>query len=187
MDTDDKLEVVNDNDETIGLETRFIIHKKGLLHREVHVWFVTPDGQLIFQHRSPSKDTYPDLLDATVGGHVEIGMNYSETAIKETLEETGIAVKATDLRELKLIKSKHLDNVTGTINYAFKMQYGYVYDGDISDLKVESGKSVGFEAWPIEKILVLSDDEKRHFIPALFNADFQQIFKKLQEIIVTYD
>jgi len=65
------LEIVNENDEVIGLENRTKIHTEGLLHREIHVWFITPNGEIVFQHRAKDKDTYPDKLDATVGGHVE--------------------------------------------------------------------------------------------------------------------
>jgi isopentenyldiphosphate isomerase len=86
------LEVVNENDEVVGTESRESIHQKGLFHREVHVLFYTPKGEIIFQHRAKDKDMYPDLLDATVGGHVEIGDSYEATAIKEAAEETGIRV-----------------------------------------------------------------------------------------------
>ena len=77
------LEVVDENDNIVGLETRVNVHKDGLLHREIHIFFITPNGEIIFQHRAKDKDTYPDKLDATVGGHVDPGMSYEETAIKE--------------------------------------------------------------------------------------------------------
>ena len=68
-----KLNIIDENGNITGEETRENIHKQGLLHREIHVWFYTPKGEILFQHRAKDKDTYPDLLDATVGGHVEIG------------------------------------------------------------------------------------------------------------------
>ena len=71
-----RLNIVNEEGEIVGVETREDIHNQGLLHRECHVWFYTPAGEIIFQHRAKDKDTYPDLLDATVGGHVEIGSDY---------------------------------------------------------------------------------------------------------------
>ena len=66
-----KLNIVDENDQIIGEDTRENIHRKGLLHREIHVWFYTPKSEIVFQHRAKNKDTFPDLLDATVGGHVE--------------------------------------------------------------------------------------------------------------------
>jgi isopentenyldiphosphate isomerase len=35
------LEIVDENDNVIGLETREKVHREGLLHREIHIWFVT--------------------------------------------------------------------------------------------------------------------------------------------------
>ena len=86
-----KLNIIDENGNITGEETRENIHKQGLLHREIHVWFYTPKGEILFQHRAKDKDTYPDLLDATVGGHVEIGADYESAALQELEEETGIS------------------------------------------------------------------------------------------------
>ncbi len=48
------LEIVDDSDTVIGVRSREEIHTLGLRHREVHVWFVTPDNDIIFQRRSPT-------------------------------------------------------------------------------------------------------------------------------------
>jgi len=157
--------VVNNNDEVIGQETREKIHEHGLLHREIHVYFITPNKEIIFQHRAKDKDTFPDLLDATVGGHVEIGDSYEQTAIKETEKETGIKIKANDLIPVgKIIKSTR-DEVTGRTNNTINSTYIYIYGGDIKDLKIESGEALGFEGRPLEKLLQLTDEEKTRFIP----------------------
>jgi isopentenyldiphosphate isomerase len=179
------LEIVNEQDEVIGQETRDKIHTEGLLHREIHVWFITPDGSIVFQHRAKDKDTYPDLLDATVGGHVEIGQTYEQTAVKETKEETGVDIVMSDLHLLKKVHRRSIDSVTGKINYAFRVQYAYMYRGNIADLKIEKGKAIGFEAWPIEKIFVLSDNEKRLFIPAVYSPEFLALFRECMTLITT--
>ena len=84
-----RLNIVDENGEIIGENTRENIHNQGLLHREIHVWFYTPKGEIIFQHREKDKDTYPDLLDATVGGHVEIGSDF----VKQTHEKIAKALE----------------------------------------------------------------------------------------------
>lgn len=162
------LNLVDDNDNIIGVEDRNIIHEKGLLHREVHVHFVTPENEIIFQHRAKNKDTYPNLLDATVGGHVEIGDSYEESAIKETFEETGIAVSEKDLILFDKIHKKSKDEVTGMTNHAFQKEFVYIYKGNIDDLKVEDGKALGFVVFPIDKLLNLSKEEKSKFIPYIY-------------------
>src|SRR3989338_8272977 len=101
-----KLNTVDENGNIIGEETRENIHNQGLLHREIHVWFYTPKDAIIFQHREKDKDTYPDLLDATVGGHVEIDSNYENTALQEVAEETGIKAEKNNLAFIQMVRSE---------------------------------------------------------------------------------
>lgn len=177
------LEVVDENDNVIGLETRAKVHQEGLLHREIHVWFMTPNREIIFQHRAKDKDTYPDLLDATIGGHVEPGMTYEETAFKEGEEETGITLDSNKLKLIRKIHKKTFDEVTGRTNNTIRSQYAYLFDAKVEDLKVESGKSIGFEAWPINSLSNLTLEDKRKFIPAILSQEFLDIFEEGQKIL----
>ena len=47
------LEVVNDKNQVIGLETRAIVHAKGLRHRAVYCLVFDSKGKLLLQQRSP--------------------------------------------------------------------------------------------------------------------------------------
>ncbi len=176
------LNIVNDNDEIIGEKTREEIHKEGWLHREVHVYFVTPALEIIFQHRAKDKDIFPDLLDATVGGHVEIGQSYEETALKEAEEETGLKIDLADLILVKKIKKRALDKSTGKINNAFNARYLYIYRGNLSDLKVEAGRAIGFEAWLLDKLATLSADDKAKFIPSILEFSTTELVEFIKKI-----
>jgi isopentenyldiphosphate isomerase len=177
------LEVVDENDNVVGLETRGKIHKEGLLHREIHIWFFTPRAEIIFQHRAKDKDTYPDKLDATVGGHVEPSMTYEETAIKECKEETGVDIDVNKLILLKKMRRKSFDQVTGLINNSMRPQYAYLYEGSIDDLQIEKGKSEGFEAWKIEKLYSLEGKDKDKFVSVIYDKEMIELFKKAQELL----
>ncbi|MFA5098627.1 MAG: NUDIX domain-containing protein [Candidatus Paceibacterota bacterium] len=178
-----RLNIVDESGNIIGEETRDNIHKQGLLHKEIHVWFYTPKKEIIFQHREKDKDTFPDLLDATVGGHVEIGANYESTAIQEIKEETGINAEKESLYFIKIVKSKIFDEVTGMTNNALRAVYAYLYKGGVEDLIVEKGKSIGFEVWPIEKIFNISPSDKKKFISVIFEDEMLDIFKEIQKLI----
>jgi len=61
----EKLSILDEQGNIIGEEYRDVIHQKGLLHGEVHVWCLTTNNELIFQHRAKDKDiilTYLMLL-----------------------------------------------------------------------------------------------------------------------------
>jgi len=176
------LNIVNESDEIIGEETRENIHQNGLLHREIHVYFITPQKEIIFQHRAKDKDTYPDLLDAAVGGHVEIGDSYEQTAIKETEEETGVKIKPSDLIYVNKIRKYSEDKATNKINNVFGTRYFYLYKGEIKDLKVEAGKSLGFEVWPLDKLLNLNEEEKARFIPYILSCITTELFETINRL-----
>jgi len=178
-----QLDIYDENEQIIGRATRAEIHRAGLLHREVHVWFYTPQGEVIFQHRAPNKDTYPDLLDATVGGHVEIGDNYLDSAIKETEEETGLKLRATDLKFVVKNRRCSKDELSNTVNNCWGEVYAYCFSGSLSDLRPEAGKGIGFEAWSIEKLLNITSEEKKLFIHYWFELENQGIFTRLAKII----
>ncbi len=164
----------------MGQATREEIHQKGLLHKEIHVWFYTPQDEIIFQHRAAGKDTYPNLLDATVGGHVEQGDSYLETALKEAREEVGIEINPSELVFIETTITTSFDPVTGSTNHPRREVFAHYFTGSLSDLKVEEGESVGFEAWPIDKLFNLSDVERDRFIPSYVSEEGLARFKKVR-------
>lgn len=178
-----QLEVINENDEIIGLESRKVIHQKGLLHREIHIWFMTPAREIIFQHRAKDKDTYPDKLDATVGGHVEPEMSYEATAFKEGEEETGIALDPSKLKLVKKMRQVTFDESTGLTNNTIRFQYVYLFEGELSELQVEEGKAIGFEAWKIDSLTGVSEEDQKRFIPAILSAEFLDLFDEGQKLL----
>lgn len=180
---EDMLEVVDENDVVVDLKPRKEVHQNGLLHREIHVWFMTPDREIIFQHRAKDKDTYPDKLDATVGGHVDPGMSYDETAIKEGKEETGIDIDLTKLKLIKKFFRKSVDEATGLINNTIRSQYAYFFDGNIDDLRVEPGKALGFEIWNINSLQNLSPEDRQKFVPLILSKEFLDLFEEGQKIL----
>ena len=176
------LNIVNKQSKIIGQASREEIHAKGLLHQEVHVWFYTPKQEIIFQLRSKNKDTWPDKLDASVGGHVEIGQSYEQAAIREVKEETGLDIKISDLNLISIMKHKSFDTSTNKINNTLRAIYAYKYSGDIKNLQIEPGKSQGFEAWPLKKLVNITNENKQRFIPMIFDNDCFQIFKQISKL-----
>ena len=117
-----------------------------------------------------------------MGGHVEIGADYESAALQEVFEETGLAVRKEYLTFLQIVRSKSYDRVTGMTNNVLRAVYAYRYEGKIEDLQTEEGKSLGFEAWPVEKVFLLSEEEKKRFIPAIIQNEALNIFRRIQEL-----
>ena len=139
------------------------------------------NNELIFQHRAKDKDTYPDLLDATAGGYVDLGETYEDAALKELFEETGIRASIEDLTFLQTTTHKATDEVTGLTNHPLRNVYLLKKKVEIDDLKIEEGKALDFEGWPVEKLFNLTEGDKKKFIPTLLDEKGFAIFKMIQE------
>ena len=161
------LEVVNENGEVLREVDRETIHAEGLLHREIHVWLVTPGGELIFQHRAPDKDTFPDCLDASVAGHVDPGEEPIESAVREVGEEAGLRVNPADILEVQQYASSSFDEVTNTTNNVLRTMYLLKLPQAVGGLQIEAGKAVGFEACSFDCLLTLDEVSKQRFVPSL--------------------
>jgi len=90
---DEIFDVVNERDEVIGQATRGEVHRRGLMHRAIHVFVFNSRGELFLQKRSMLKDRQPGLWDSSASGHVDSGEEYDACAIRELKEELGLVMQ----------------------------------------------------------------------------------------------
>jgi isopentenyl-diphosphate delta-isomerase len=100
------LDVLDSNGNLTGsTEDIHEVHVKGIWHGAVHVWFVDFNKYLILlQHRTAERRLFPSKWDSSVGGHITAGLTSIEAAIKETEEELGVKLDATDFKHLCRLK-----------------------------------------------------------------------------------
>jgi isopentenyl-diphosphate delta-isomerase len=177
------LDIVDMSGKIIAQADRNLVHQHGLLHREIHVWLFTPEGSIIFQKRAKDKDTWPDKLDASVGGHVDLGKNYEEAALQELVEETGIQVAANNLLYITQIHTTVSEQATHTTNNALRRIYALRYNGPLADLSVEQGKSQGFQSWSIHDLLHISPAAATQFIPLLLEDTYLDVYRHIETLL----
>jgi isopentenyl-diphosphate delta-isomerase type 1 len=82
--------VVDKDDQVIGKAKRNEVHgNPDLIHRVSHVLVFNTQGDLFLQKRSSNKDVQPGMWDTSVGGHVDLGEDYHQAALREIKEELG--------------------------------------------------------------------------------------------------
>jgi len=91
------LEVVDEDNQVIGIASRQEIHEKGLRHRSVHIFIFNSKGKLYLQKRSPYKDQYPEHWDTSAAGHTDTGESPIEAAQRELMEELGLDAPLTEV------------------------------------------------------------------------------------------
>lgn len=176
------LDVVDEQDRVIGKATRDQVHKEGLLHREIHLWLYDKNGKVALERRSPKADMGANLLNASVGGHLDLGEAYEAAAIRELQEEIGIKATMDEIIPIIKMRSKTTDLATKKINNVFRQVFAY-FLGELSVLKYNSEESAGFDYLPIEMLINLSNDQKGHFVQSLSQPIYIEVFKKIQQLV----
>ena len=87
-------DVVNASDEVIGQATRGEVHRRGLMHRAVHIFVFNSAGGLYLQKRSQTKDRHPGCYDSSASGHQDAGEDADTCARRELREELGLEAGA---------------------------------------------------------------------------------------------
>jgi len=107
--TEELFDVVNERDEVIGRQSRSEVHRRGLMHRAVHVLVFNAAGQVFLQKRSLKKDRQPGVWDSSTSGHVESGEDYDACAVRELREEIGLELESAPQRGFKLAACAETD------------------------------------------------------------------------------
>lgn len=175
------LDVVNDNDEVIGQAERDEVHRIGLVCRLAYVCFYTAGGEVILQKRSDTKKNDAGKLTTTVSGHVESGQDYLEAAVRETLEESGVEVEASDLVSLGVVRA---DYVQGDyLSNAMRGLFAHRFEGDVDDLKVEAVDGAGFVKMPIEELERQLDSEPEKFATVLTDKVGRDLVQGIKNLL----
>lgn len=84
------LDIVDAADCVIGREERRALHRRGLMHRAVHILVLDRTDRVYVQKRSKQKFTAPRCYDSSSSGHLGSGESYNECADREIVEELNL-------------------------------------------------------------------------------------------------
>ena len=119
---DEKVILVDSNDEILGYMNKLEAHKKGLLHRAISVFIFNKCNEMLLQRRSQSKYHTPGLWSNTACSHPRKNESVYEASNRRLFEEMGLT---TDLIfAFKFIYKTKLNNdlIENELDYVF---YGF--------------------------------------------------------------
>jgi len=115
------LDIVNDQDEVIGVMTRSQAYAEHKLSSLRAVWFFIKDqqGRLWIPKRSAAKVSSPSFLDGSTVGHVSSGETYEQAMVREVQEELNL-----DVSKLPYRRIGKMTPITGSISFieVFELQ-----------------------------------------------------------------
>ncbi|SFU76727.1 isopentenyl-diphosphate delta-isomerase [Pustulibacterium marinum] len=94
---EERLILVNEKDEPIGLMPKMETHEKGLLHRAFSVFIMNDKGETMLQRRALHKYHSPGLWTNTCCSHQREGETNIEAGKRRMMEEMGCTAELTEL------------------------------------------------------------------------------------------
>ncbi|MGA1227139.1 MAG: isopentenyl-diphosphate Delta-isomerase [Tamlana sp.] len=168
---EEKVILVNENDEQIGLMPKMEAHEKALLHRAFSVFIFNDKNELMLQQRALSKYHSPGLWTNTCCSHQREGETNIEAGKRRLMEEMGFVVDLQD--SISFIYKAPFDN--GLTEH----EYDHVMLGKYNEKPTINPDEVASWKWmPLEEVKV---DISLH--PELYTAWFKVIFDKFYEHI----
>ncbi|NJB38085.1 isopentenyl-diphosphate Delta-isomerase [Croceivirga sp. JEA036] len=163
---EEKVILVDSNDQQIGLMPKMEAHEKALLHRAFSVFVLNKKGEIMLQQRAAHKYHTPNLWTNTCCSHQRDGESNLEAGKRRLMEEMGFVV---DLKEIfSFIYKAPFDN--GLTEHEFDhVMVGY-FEGEpkINPEEVQAWK------WMTPK--AVKEDIATH--PENYTAWFKIIFDK---------
>ena len=163
---EEKVILVNENDEQIGLMEKIEAHEKALLHRAFSVFVYNDKGEVMLQQRALSKYHSPGLWTNTCCSHQREGESNVDAGKRRLMEEMGFT---TDLEEsISFIYKAPFDNGLS------EHEYDYILIGKYNDQPNLNPDEVA--AWKWMSLEDIQKDIKEN--PEIYTAWFKIIFDK---------
>lgn len=156
-------------------------HRLGLYHASVHIWLYTLDGDLLLQKRAADKDTFPNLWDVSVAGHIGSGESPIRSALREIDEEIGLHVSKDDL-EFIAIHLSEKEPAPGLLDNEFHHIYISKLNTPLKKLKLQEEEVADIKLFSIQYLKrELSDTHERQKYVPHDNLYYDLIFGEIKK------
>ncbi len=175
MKEEEKVILVNENDEQIGVMPKLEAHQKAVLHRAFSVFIFNDKKELMLQQRAYHKYHSPGLWTNTCCSHQREGESNIEAGERRLQEEMGFVTSLQD--SISFIYKAPFDN--GLTEH----EYDHVLIGEYNEEPLINPDEVANWKWmSIEKV---KNDIQKY--PEIYTEWFKIIFDKFYSHIYPYE
>lgn len=174
---DELIDIISKNGELTG-ETclKSEAHKKGMLHASAHIWIFDKEKNVLIQKRAANKDTFPNLWDISVAGHISAGEKPITSALREVEEEIGLVVSEKQLHFIGTAKKRvehHDDLIDNELHYIYVCEI----DFNVDSLKIQKEEVAAIKSIKLDKLIQLVNSPK--FVPRK-DGYYPFVFEKIK-------
>lgn len=166
---EEKVVLVNENNEVLGLMPKMEAHEKGLLHRAISILLYNSKGEMLIQQRAKTKYHWPLIWSNAVCSHPRENEDFQDAAQRRLKEELNITCS---LKEVYRFIYKAKDEQTGLIEHEYDVVYEGQFDGEIpfNPNEIESIRWIALDS--------LSQDIEDQ--PEIYSFWFKEILKNVR-------
>jgi isopentenyl-diphosphate delta-isomerase len=160
----ERLTLVDENDQPIGVGDRKEAWEKGYYTRNVRIVLKDQNGRFLSQKRSIKKATYAGMWTVAASGHVDEGETWDVAARRETEEEIGVSP------DLKLIGDFAFQNDEGDKKIR---QIIHVYEGVIdgsTQFDLEEDEVEDTKWYELDELKSLMQETPDEFTPSFIET-----------------
>lgn len=156
----ERLVLVDENDQPIGVGDRKEAWAKGYYTRNIRVMLKDENGRILSQKRSIKKDLFPGMWTVAAGGHVDEGETWETAAVRETAEEIGVSP------ELKLVGSFNFKSDEGSkkVRQIIRVYEGIMDSTTQFDLEEEEVDEIAW--YELAELKALMQEKPNEFTPS---------------------
>ncbi|TYA71347.1 isopentenyl-diphosphate Delta-isomerase [Seonamhaeicola marinus] len=168
---EEKVILVNENDEQIGLMPKMEAHEKAILHRAFSVFVFNDNNELMLQQRALDKYHSPGLWTNTCCSHQRNGESNIEAGKRRLQEEMGFV---TELQEsISFMYKAPFDNGLTEHEYDHVLLGKYNGEPVINEDEVASWKWMPLEAVKVD--ISLNPNSYTEWFKVIFDKFYEHI------------
>ncbi len=182
------IDVLDENGKITGrVEDRKTVHEQGLWHTHVGVWIMNKNGELLFQKRSATKPSNPNIWSRT-GGHADSGETPLQAIQRETAEEIGVEIPLEKFELINVSKFEKTNAETQKTVRDFTYSYFSIVDYKLDDYTMQEEEVSDLKYVSIEDMRKAKENDDRSYTFAKWDrSNFDYIVgileKKREELV----
>lgn len=169
---EEKIILVDENDQEIGQAEKMEAHRQGQLHRSFSIFIFNSKGEMLLQQRAKSKYHSGGLWTNACCSHPRPGEGTSEAAHRRLQEEMGFDCELQEI--LQFVYKVKLDH--DLWEHEFDHAFAGTFDGEV---KPNPEEADGFK-WIDSKVLLQDVEDHPEQYTEWFKIALKKVLKKTE-------